>query len=102
MTLIIQIKFELLNFLSKGTVIINNVLKHFLNFIAVILNYVGLQTLLQEGLSEPEFYSDLVYEFKTIVDKTDFPVQFKNIVTCYKKNEYSIADYMQSCYPNYG
>ena len=25
---------------------------------------VGLKTLLSEGLSEPEFYGDLVYKFK--------------------------------------
>ena len=37
MILIIEIKFKLLNFLSKGTVIIKYV-KHFLSFIAVILN----------------------------------------------------------------
>ena len=28
---------------------------------------VGLKTLLHQGLSEPEFYGDLVYKFKKIV-----------------------------------
>ena len=28
---------------------------------------VGLKTLLREGLSEPEFYSDLVYKFKKLI-----------------------------------
>ena len=27
---------------------------------------VGLKTLLSEGLSEPEFYGDLVYKFKKL------------------------------------
>ena len=41
---------------------------------------VGLRTLLQEDLSEPEFYGDLVYKFRHIVGKTDFSRQFKKIV----------------------
>ena len=28
---------------------------------------VGLNTLLREGLSEPEFYGDLVYKFKKLI-----------------------------------
>ena len=30
---------------------------------------VGLKTLLHQGLSEPEFYGDLIYKFKTIVGR---------------------------------
>ena len=40
---------------------------------------VGLKTLLHQGLSEPEFYSDLIYKFKIIVGRADFSDQFKNI-----------------------
>ena len=36
---------------------------------------------LQEGLSELEFYGDLVYKFRKIVDKADFSVQLKIIIT---------------------
>ena len=32
---------------------------------------VGLKTLLHQGLSEPEFYGDLVYKFKEIVSRAD-------------------------------
>ena len=39
--------------------------------------YVGLKSLLHQGLSEPEFYGDLVYKFKTIRDMTDFSDQFR-------------------------
>ena len=38
---------------------------------------VGLKTLLLEGLSEPEFYGDLVYKFRKIIGKNDFPYHFK-------------------------
>ena len=46
---------------------------------------VGLKTLLLQGLSEPEFYGDLVYKFIKIIDKNDFPCHFKKIVVRYKK-----------------
>ena len=38
---------------------------------------VGLKTLLLDGLSEPEFYEDLVYKFKKIIGKNDFPYHSK-------------------------
>ena len=37
---------------------------------------VGLKTLLLQCLSEPEFYGDLVYKFRKIIGKTDFPYNF--------------------------
>ena len=50
---------------------------------------VGLKTLLLEGLSEPEFYGDLVYKFRKIIGKNDFPY-FKNIIVRYKKIGYNV------------
>ena len=44
-----------------------------------------LKTLLLQGVSEPEFYGDLVYELRKIIGKNDFPYHFKKIVVCYKK-----------------
>ena len=38
---------------------------------------VGLKSLLHQGLSEPEFYGDLVYKFKKIRGITDFSDQFR-------------------------
>ena len=38
---------------------------------------VGLKSLLHQGLSEPEFYDDLVYKFKKIRGMTDFSDQFR-------------------------
>ena len=51
---------------------------------------VGLKTLLLEGLSEPEFYGDLVYKFRKIIGKNDFPYHFKKIIVRYKKIGYNI------------
>ena len=42
---------------------------------------VGLKTLLREGLSEPEFYGDLVYKFKKLIGRNDFSFQFRKIIT---------------------
>ena len=40
---------------------------------------VSLKTLLQQGISEPEFYGDLVYRFRKIVGKSNFSEQFRKI-----------------------
>ena len=37
---------------------------------------VRLRTLLPQGLSEPEFYADLVYKFRKIIGKNDFPYHY--------------------------
>ena len=34
---------------------------------------VGFKKLLLQGLSEPEFYGDLVYKLRKIIGKNDFP-----------------------------
>ena len=63
---------------------------------------VGLKTLLHQGLSEPEFYGDLVYKFKKNkkkkknVGKADFSDQFKTIIVCYKRIGYNINIMRQS------
>ena len=51
---------------------------------------VGLKTLLLQGLSESEFYGDLVYKFRKIIGKNDLPYHFKKIVVRYKKIGYNI------------
>ena len=50
---------------------------------------VGLKILLHQGLSEPEFYGDLVYEFKKLVGRADFSDQFRKIIVCYKRIGYT-------------
>ena len=47
---------------------------------------VGLKSLLRQGLSEPEFYGDLVYKLKKkIVSSNNFIAQFIKIMSHYKK-----------------
>ena len=41
---------------------------------------IGLKTLLQQGISEPIFYGDLVYKFKRIVGKPNFSDKFKKTI----------------------
>ena len=43
---------------------------------------IGLKTLLHQDLSEPEFYGDLVYKFKTIIGRADFSDQFRTNIIC--------------------
>ena len=57
---------------------------------------VGLKTLLHQGLSEPEFYGDLVYKFKKIVGRSDFSDQFRKIIFRYKRIGYNINIMRQS------
>ena len=57
---------------------------------------VGLKTLLHQGLSEPEFYGDLVYKFKKIVGRADFSDQFKKTIVRYKHIGYNINIMRQS------
>ena len=47
---------------------------------------VGPKTLLREGLSEPEFYGDLVYKFKKLIGRNDCYLQLK-------KNHYALQMY---------
>ena len=51
---------------------------------------VGLKALLLQGLSEPGFCGDLVYKFRKIIGKIDFPYHFKKIIVRYKKIGYNI------------
>ena len=47
----------------------------------LIVKYnICLKTLLQQGISEPVFYGDLVYTFKRIVRTPNFSDQFKRLL----------------------
>ena len=59
---------------------------------------VGLKTLRLHGLSEPEFYGNLVYKFRKIIDKNDFPYHFKMIIVRYKKIGYKIDVLRQTAF----
>ena len=55
-----------------------------------------VKTLLQQGISEPVFYGDLVYKFKRIVGKPNFSDQFKIIVKRYIRVGYNMDIMRQS------
>ena len=46
----------------------------------------GLKTLLREGLSEPEFYDDMIYKCKKLIGRNDFYFHFR-------KNHYTLQTY---------
>ena len=51
---------------------------------------IGLKSLLNQGLSEPEFYRDLVYKLKRIIGRTDFSDQFRQIIIRHKRFVYDL------------
>ena len=57
---------------------------------------VGLKSLLQQALSESEFYGDLDYKLRKIVSRVDFSGQFKNVIMRYKRIGYNINVMRQS------
>ena len=56
----------------------------------LISKFNGLKSLLQQDLSEPEFYGDLAYLFTKIYACNDFSTQFRKILLRYKKIGYNI------------
>ena len=57
---------------------------------------VGLKTLLSKGLSEPEFYGDLINKFKKLTESNDVSFQFRKIITCYRRIGYNLNVMRQS------
>ena len=62
----------------------------------VVKYNIGLKSLLQQGISEPIFYGDLVNKFKRIVGKPNFSDQFKKIVKRYIRVGYNLDIMPQS------
>ena len=57
---------------------------------------VELKALLSEGLSEPEFYGDLVYKLKKLIRSNDFSFQFRKILTCCRRIGHNLNVMRQS------
>ena len=57
---------------------------------------VGLKTLFRQRLSEPEFYSDLVYKFKKLIVRNYFSFQFRKIITSFRRIGYNLNVMRQS------
>ena len=71
--------------------------KFYRRYYELISKYnVGLKTLLNEGLSEPEFYGDLVYKFNKLIGSRDFSFQFRKIITLYRRIGYNLNVMRQS------
>ena len=50
---------------------------------------VSLRKLLQQGISEPDFYGDLVYRIRKIVGKSNFLEEFRKLIKRYKRIGYN-------------
>ena len=48
----------------------------------------SLKTLLQQGISHPEFYGDVVYKLKKILGNAHFTSMFQKIIKKYRKLNY--------------
>ena len=63
----------------------------------LIVKYnIELKTLLQQGISEPIFYGDIVYKFKRLLENLIFSDQFKKIVKRYIRVGYNLDIMRQS------
>ena len=60
---------------------------------------IGLKALLQQGISVPIFYGDLVDKFKIIVRNPNFRDQFKKIIKRYKKRWIKLGYHATVCMP---
>ena len=82
---------EKLHQFSLKTPLRKTVSKFFRRYYDLISKFqVGLKSLLRQGLSEPEFYGDLMYTLKKIVGSYNFSAQFIKIISHYKKFGYNI------------
>ena len=72
------------------------VLLCYLLHVCLCYTVLMLIALLQQGISEPIFYGDLVYKFKRIVGKPNFSDQFKKIINRYIKVGYNLDVMRQS------
>ena len=45
---------------------------------------------MQQGISNPEFYGDLVYKFRKIIGNPNFSDLFKRIVNRFKRTGYTL------------
>ena len=57
------------------------------NIYSIVIDHLSL---LRQGLSEPDFYGDLVYKLRKIVGSNNFSAQFIKIISHYKKMGYNI------------
>ena len=89
------VTFPLISWVSCGAGLYRFLI--FALFLILIVKYnIGLKPYLQQGISEPIFYGDLVYKFKRIIGKPYFSDQFKKIIKRYIKVGYNLDVMRQS------
>ena len=74
--------------LSRAIVIISYVrlFKFYRRHSELVEKYIaGLRKFLQQGISEIEFYGDLIYRIRKIVRKSNFSEQFRKLINRYKR-----------------
>ena len=75
-------------------------LKSYRRYFGLISKFLfELKSLLRQGLSEPDFYGDLVFKLKKIVGSNNFSAQFIKIISHYKKIGYNINVLQQTVNP---
>ena len=52
--------------------------------------HVSPKKLMQQGISNPEFYGDLVYKFKKIIGNPNFSDLFRRIVKRFRRTGYNL------------
>ena len=84
----VDCKLPLLRWCHHELISISKFYRRYYNLISKF--QVGLKSFLRRGLSEPEFYGDLVYKLKKIVGSNNFSAQFIKIISHYKKIGYNL------------
>ena len=69
---------------------------YYLHYELVSKFKVGLKSILQQGLSEPEFYGNLVYKLRKTVSRAAFSDQFRNVIMLSKRIGYNVNVMRQS------
>ena len=66
----------------------------------IFTNYFSefIQQVYIQGLSEPEFYGDLLYKFRKIIGKNAFLYHFNKIIVRYKMIGYNINSMRQTAW----
>ena len=73
--------------------------KFYRRHIGLVEKYnVSLKKLLQQGISDREFYGDLVYRIRKIVGKSYFSEQFRKLINRYKRIGYNPCLMRQTAY----
>ena len=56
---------------------------------------------MQQGICNPEFYGDLVYKFKKIIENPNFSNLLKHIVNRFNKSRVFFRHYAADCMPSF-